>query len=515
MRGDAKRGPSIAIIGAGLGGVGVAVHLKRAGLTNFEVFDGAEGPGGTWWHNRYPGVGVDVPSCLYSYSFKKDGPWKRRYATGEELCTYIDEVLDENDIRSNFTFETEVKALRWDEDEEAWDVVLSTGETRRFQVVIPALGALDVPKYPTLPGMADFEGPMFHTARWEDHDLKGKRVAFLGGGSTAAQVVPRLAAEVGQLDVYQRSPHWVLPKEDVEIDRAGRRRRPWLLWQERWDTFKEWEGFSASFDDDSPAAAFVEGLARGLLEVVEDPEVRAALTPTFPVFCKRPVQAGPEYYEAFNRPNVDLVPKAVAGFTAGGVVDAEGVEREADAVVLSTGYRVGDYLGTIEVTGLAGERIKDTWQEAHGPYAYLGMMFPRFPNLFMVYGPNSQVVQSTIFVMECQAKFITRVVKRMGRRGWRTARVRPWVTGAMQSWLDERLEVNPARGDCNNYYINEHGKLTTLFPGNGKLWWALTTFTDRLAVEGRPAAKEAAAGAVPVNGTPGAAAEAPPVRLAE
>jgi cation diffusion facilitator CzcD-associated flavoprotein CzcO len=513
--GDGKGGPSVAIIGAGLGGVGLAVHLKRAGLTNFEVFDGAEGPGGTWWHNRYPGVAVDVPSCLYSYSFKKDGPWKRRYATGEELCVYIEEVLDENDLRAHFHFQTTVEALHWNEDEELWDVVFAGGETRRFQVVVPALGALDVPNYPTLPGMDDFKGPMFHTARWEGHDLRGKRVAFLGGGSTAAQVVPRLAAEVGQLDVYQRSPHWVLPKEDGKIDRAQRRRRPWLLWRERWSTFKEWEGFSASFDDESPGAAFVEGLARGLLEVVEDPEVRAALTPDFPVFCKRPVQAGPEYYESFNRAGVELVPKAVSGFTAGGVIDADGVEREADAVVLSTGYRVGDYLGTIEVTGIAGERIKDTWEEARGPYAFLGMMFPRFPNLFMIYGPNSQVVQSTIFVMECQARFITRVVKRMRRRGWRTARVRPWATGALQSWLEERLEDNPARGNCNNYYINEHGKLTTLFPGDGRLWWFLNRFGDLPAVDGRRRRTDADVKTVPMDGTTGTAAAASAVKVAE
>jgi cation diffusion facilitator CzcD-associated flavoprotein CzcO len=491
--------PSIAIIGAGLGGVALAVHLKKAGLTNFEVFDGAGGPGGTWWHNRYPGVGVDIPSCLYSYSFKKDGPWKRRYATGDELRTYIDEVLDENDVRGHFHFETEVQALHFDEALEVWDVVFATGETRQFHVVVPALGLLDVPNYPTLPGMADFEGPMFHTARWEDHDLEGQRVAYLGGGSTAAQAVPQLAGEAGQLDVYQRSPHWVLPKDDTEIDRARLKHRPWLLWRDRWKTFREWETLSAGFDLDSPAAGFVEGLARGLLEVVEDPETRAALTPDFHVFCKRPVQAGPEYYEAFNRENVKLIPKAVAGFTATGVIDAEGVEREADVVVLSTGYRAGDYLGTIEVTGIGGERIKETWERAQAPYAYLGMMFPRFPNLFMIYGPNSAVVQSTVFVLECQARFITRVVKRMRRRAWRTARVRPWVAEAMHAWVDQHLETNPAGVDCNSYHRNPHGKLHIVFPGNGKLWWALTRFTDRLAVDGRARATGAPAAARPVQ----------------
>lgn len=489
MNGDTTKGPSIAIIGAGLGGIGLAVHLKRAGLTNFEVFDSADGPGGTWWHNRYPGVGVDIPSILYSYSFKKIGPWKRRYATGDELVEYIQDVIDENKIRPHFHFGVKVDELHWNETDDMWDVVFATGETRQFKVVAPALGALDVPNYPTLPGMADFKGPMFHTGRWEDHDLTGKRVAYLGGGSTAAQAVPRLAEQVGQLDIFQRSPHWVLPKEDPEITDAERVRQkwqPWLVWRDRWKTFKEWEGFSAAFDEASPAAAFVGSLARGLLEVVEDPEVRAALTPDFPLFCKRPVQAGPEYYAAFNRENVTLIPKAVSGFTATGVIDADGVEREADVVVLSTGFRVGEYLGTLEVTGIGGERIKDTWERAHAPYAYLGMMMPRFPNLFMIYGPNSAVVQSTIFVQECQARFVARVVKRMARRDWRTAQVRPWVAEAMHAWVDDRLKDRvEASGACNTYHRNKYGKLPMIFPGSGKLWWALTKFTDRLAVDGR------------------------------
>ena len=497
MRRNANKAPSVAIIGAGLSGIGLAVRLKRAGLTDFEVFDRAAGPGGTWWHNRYPGVAVDVPSSLYSYSFKKAGNWKRAHATGEELRGYIEDVIAENGIGGHFRYEAEVTALRWQEAEQHWDVVFATGETRRFQVVVPAVGMLDTPRYPALPGMADFEGPLFHTARWEDHDLAGKRVAYVGGGSTAAQVVPALAGQVGQLDVYQRSPHWALPKDDPEISELQRRRlrgRPWLLWRERWRAFKLFESLGAANEAGNTMAPVFEGIARQLLEVVEDDAVRDALTPDYPIMCKRPILTSPEYFAAFNHKDVALVPKAVAGFTADGVIDADGVERKADAVILSTGFQATNYLATIEVTGRDGERLKDLWERSHGPYAFLGMLVPRFPNLLIMYGPNSNVVQSTIFVQECQAKFITRVLKRMARRRWRTVQVRPWAAEAARAWIDSRLSTYVASvGGCSNWMLNEHGKVVTLFPGNGKLWWALTRFSDPVAVVGgQEAARHAA-----------------------
>lgn len=490
MSSKGSKAPSVAIIGAGLSGIALAVRFKRAGLTEFEVFDKADGPGGTWWYNRYPGVGVDVPSSLYSFSFKKSGPWKRKHATGEELRAYIEEAIDENEIRPHFHFGVEVTELHWDEPDQLWNVVFASAETRRFKVVVPAVGMLDTPKYPALPGMADFEGPMFHTARWEhEHDLAGKRIAYVGTGSTAAQAVPALAQEVAQLDVYQREPGWALPKDDPEISesyRASQRRKPWLLWRDRWEAFKLFESLGTANQVGSPMAQMFEGLAFKLLEVVEDPEVRAAMTPSYPIMCKRPVLATPDYFAAFNRDNVDLVPGGVSSFTADGVVDGRGAERKADVVVLSTGFQATNYMATIEVRGHKGQRLKDVWEEAGGAYAFLGMAIPRFPNLFMIYGPNSNVVQSAIFVSERQAAFVTRVVKRMARRGWGTVQVRPWMAEAMRKWVDDGLADSvPAVGGCNNWMTNEKGKIITLFPGNGKLFWGLT-LSDRVAISGRP-----------------------------
>jgi cation diffusion facilitator CzcD-associated flavoprotein CzcO len=498
MSKKARKAPSVAIIGAGLSGIALAVRFKRAGLDDFEVFDKADGPGGTWWYNRYPGVGVDVPSALYSFSFKKAGPWKRKHATGAELRRYIEEAIDENGIRPHFNFGTEVTELHWNEPDQHWDLVFADGQTRRFKVVVPAVGMLDTPKYPSLPGMADFEGPMFHTARWEhEHDLAGKRIAYVGTGSTAAQAVPALAREVGRLDVYQREPSWALPKDDPELTESYEtsvKRRPWVLWRERWEAFKLFESLGAANQVGNPAAQMFEGLAFQLLEIVEDPGTRAAMTPSYQIMCKRPVLATPDYFAAFNRENVSLVPGGAASFTADGVVDSKGVERKADVVVLSTGFQATNYMATIEVTGHNGRRLKDVWDEAGGAYAFLGMAIPRFPNLFMIYGPNSNVVQSAIFISERQADFVTRVVKRMARRNWGTVGVRPWLAEMTRKWVDDGLaDIVPAVGGCSNWMRNENGKIITLFPGNGKLFWALT-MSDRFAITGRPSVPRLVAG---------------------
>lgn len=481
---------NVAIIGAGLGGIGLAVRLKKAGIDDFTVFERSSGPGGVWHANRYPGAAVDIPSALYTYSFKKTMAWEREHATGPELLEYIDEVIDENDIRGHFEFDTAVMALRWDEWDQHWDVELASGETRAFKIVVPAVGMLSIPNYPTLPGMADFEGEMFHTARWEDHDLSDKTVAYIGAGSTAGQAVPAVAQGAKSLLVFQREPGWVLPKQDEEITPAHRARvraQPWLLWRRRWEVFRQFESMGSVTEIGSPEARQFEQLALGALEVVEDPEVRAALTPSYPIMCKRPVMADSSYFEAFNRPNVELVPKAVEGFTADGIVTADGVERKVDAVILSTGFQATNYLATIEVTGRNGERLEDVWEQAGGPFAFLGLAVPRFPNLFMIYGPNSNVLTSIIFVGECQARFITRVIRRMLRRGWGTVQVRAGIAQAFRSWVDNGLADHPsAVGGCNNYFVNANGKIVTLFPGNAKLFWALTRFSDRLAISGRP-----------------------------
>lgn len=481
--------PRVLIVGAGLGGIGLAVHLTRAGLPDFVIFERSDGAGGVWHDNRYPGVAVDIPSAYYSYSFRKTGRWSRAHAAGAELLDYLDEVIDDYGIRPKIRFNTEVRALRWQDAQQRWLVHLRDGSIETFDVVVTAVGVLNVPRYPEVPGMATFGGAMFHTARWEDHDLAGKRVAYIGAGSSAAQVVPALTRHVAKLHVYQREPHWVLPKDDPEVPPEQRkllRRRPWLAWQARWRAFAELDRVAKAATVGSPQARAAEAVARDYLERVRDPEVRAAMTPRYPFMCKRPVQACPEYFEAFNEAHVELVPHGIRGFTREGIVSDDGRTREVDVVVLGTGFQATNYLATLDVTGPDGIDLHETWDRAGGPYSYLGLAVPRFPNLLMLSGPTSHVTTSAIFVTEQQAHVVVAILRRMRRRGWTSVEVRRTVTDRYLRWVDAALAGHPsAVGGCNNYYTLPSGKIVTLFPSTAKRFWLACHTTARLAFSGQ------------------------------
>jgi cation diffusion facilitator CzcD-associated flavoprotein CzcO len=358
-------------------------------------------------------------------------------------------------------------------------------------VVVSALGLLNEPNVPELPGMDDFSGPMFHTGRWEpEHDLTGKRIAYIGVGSTAAQAIPSIAPAAAQVDVYQREAGWVVPKPMAEIgerQRARYRRWPLLMRIDRFKNFRIAESLAKTLEVGGPAAReFEAACLEALEETVEDEETRAALTPNHPFFCKRPVISS-DYYPVFNRDNVDLITTSVRGFTTSGVIGKDGVEREADVVILSTGFKATSFLNSLEVFGRGGKSLHELWDERKGPEAFMGVAVPEFPNFFMLYGPNSNSASSSIiFVTECQAGFVIRSLKRMQRRGHDIIELRPLVMDVFERWLHERLSTTPwAVGSCHTYYRNEHGKVVTSWPGGGTHFWAMCRFTDRLAMTGR------------------------------
>jgi cation diffusion facilitator CzcD-associated flavoprotein CzcO len=466
---------SIAIIGAGLGGIGAAVTLRRAGLTNVTIFERSGGPGGTWFDNRYPGAACDIASHLYSYSFKLHD-WSGTHGTQAEILEYLDEVIAEFGLASRFRFNTPVRSISWNDSSLAYDLVTEDGQRQEFNAVICALGQLNHPRYPDWPGLEEFRGPKFHTARWEhDHDLRDKRVAVVGTGSTAAQVVPAIAPDVGHLYLYQREPGWVVPKESrtYSSEERARLRSNLAKKLERSRIFLTNERRIGALKVESKAQARGRADCVAFIgSVIEDAELRAAVTPNYVFRCKRPVRSS-DFYPALTRENVTLVPHAVERVTPTGIVDTTGTEREVDVLVMATGFQPTNFLATLEVYGRDGRSIHEAW--ADDPEAFLGITYPGFPNFFMLYGPNTNSsTTSLIFVLECQARYVAQTLRRMIKKGAAAVDTRPWVNERYNRWIQKGLVDSAYNGACNNYYRSPSGRIVTNWPYTAVLYWAMT-----------------------------------------
>lgn len=489
----------MAIIGGGVGGVGAAAKLKAAGIETFTLFEQSDGPGGTWRDNHYPGAGCDIPSHLYSFRFNPNPDWSRVFGGQPEILSYVERTVDDFGLRPHCRFGTGISSCRWVESSASWTLRTTAGEELEFDVVISALGQLNVPFYPDLPGMSEFSGPMFHTARWEhEHDLRGKRVAMIGTGSTAGQVVPAIAPDVAQLYVFQREPNWVLPKPDREFSERERRRfarLPVLASLTRLRVFTLGETMAWGAKPSSRVSKRVTDICLEHLEKqVEDPEVRAALTPSFPFFCKRPMLSS-DYLPTFNRDNVELVPRAVTGFSRSGVIAADGIEREVDVVILGTGFQPWRFLSTLSVTGREGVDLHEYWDSKGGAEAFLGIAVPGFPNFYMLYGPNTNsATTSLIYVTEQQAAYALRMIRRMIREGLESIDVKRRPTDRYNAWVQRKIRDTAWVGGCHNYYSAKSGKVVTNWPATSvryalmtRLGAATSRFTTH-AVKREPAA---------------------------
>lgn len=483
--------PEVVIVGAGFGGIGAGVKLKRAGIHSFTIFEKSEGPGGTWWDNRYPGCEVDVWSHLYSFSFKSHD-WTRTHARQEELQRYLEEVVDEFDLRRHIRFGTTVEDATWDEDTHRYTVRLQGGEVLETDVLVSALGLLNYPRYPDWPGLDDFEGPKFHTFRWEhQHDLSGKRVAVVGTGSTATQVVPELAPVVGHLLLFQREPGWVIPKGERDFtpeerarfrSRLQRRRARWrmALMLER----NQLRG--AIHRPGTKINRSREQMCRDFIDRVfaDRPDLREAVTPKYPYPGKRPI-LNSTFYPALKLPNVELVPKAVASVTPHGVVTADGQEYPVDVLVMATGFQPANYLASLEVTGRRGRTIHQYW--AGEPQAFLGITVPEFPNFYMLYGPNTNGGE-IVSCLERQAEYVRRAVKRMVREGVTAIEVRPALYRAYNWWLQRKM-ADTAWPVSNNYYKSASGRIVTQWPFGFIFYGFLTKTLGRVSETTRVSAR--------------------------
>ncbi len=459
----------IVVIGAGFSGIGAAIKLREAGFPDFLVIDEADGVGGTWHWNTYPGVAVDIPSFSYQFSFEKRTDWSRIYAPGRELKGYAEDCVEKYGVRDHFRLNTRVTGASFDEDRDIWRLDTAGGEQITARYVIGATGVFSQPKLPDIAGVESFGGTALHTARW-DHsvDLRGKRVAVVGTGASAIQVIPAIAPEVEQLTVFQRTPIWCLPKLDAPLSRRSRailRRVPGAMLAARWLsqafvelTFVLVAHFAAKFPF-LPARGEAEAMK--LLGTVEDPKIREELTPRYRLGCKRPSFSN-EYIRTFNRANVQLETSAIDAITPAGVRTADGVEHAVDVLVLATGFKVFDKgnMPPFPVRGAGGLDLATFWEQ-NRQQAYEGVSVPGFPNWFSILGPYGFNGQSYFGLIETQMRHIVRCLDRARSERAVRVEIRPEANRRyFESVLSRRPNQVFFTGSCsgsNSYYFDEHG----------------------------------------------------------
>jgi cation diffusion facilitator CzcD-associated flavoprotein CzcO len=461
------------VVGGGFGGVGAAAMLRRAGYEDVTVFEKGERVGGVWQHNTYPGAACDIPSHLYEYSFAPNR-WSRRYAPQAEIRAYVEGVAGRFGVLEKVRTGTEVKSARWQGERGRWLLETSAGP-HEAAFLVAACGQLSVPKVPPIPGLESFEGPAFHTAEWRhDVDLAGKRVAVIGTGCSAIQAVPAIQPEAAQLDVYQRSAGWTFPKMDFAYsERAqGFCSRPRVRRLDR-ASIQAFQEFGAAAMTSQPwLLRLFRAIGRRQIEAaISDPELRRKVTPTDEVGCKR-IMLTDDWYPALAEPNVELVPERIETVTATGVRDATGVERGADAIVLATGFASHDFVAPMEIAGDGGRTLAEEWGPV--PRAYLGLTVPDFPNMFLLYGPNTNGgTGSVVNTLECGIGHVLAALRELDRAEAGRIEVRRDAAERFDRELRAALAETVWHSGCSNWYVDENGNDPSNWP------WVWSTYRRR------------------------------------
>ncbi|GAB2851761.1 NAD(P)/FAD-dependent oxidoreductase [Actinocorallia aurea] len=474
---------SIGIVGSGFSGIGLAIGLKRAGFSDLTILERAAGPGGVWRDNTYPGAACDAPSHLYSYSFAPNPDWSRRFAEQPEILAYLEDCADSYGLARHFRFRAEVTDAVFDADTGRWTVHTADGGLARFDLLISACGQLSNPAVPPIPGMADFGGALFHSARW-DHgaDLTG-RVAVVGNGASAIQFVPLLTGSAAKITIFQRESHWISRKPDRVYPAARKalnRRLPLLQKLSRLGIFL-W--FELLLNPALVARAHrfalslhIRALCLFALRSVADRDLRRRLTPTYEPGCKR-ILTSSEYYAALNRPHVHVVDSPITAIEPGGLRTADGRRHTADAVILATGFRAQDFVAPMRITGLHGRELTAVWKS--GARAHLGLAVPGFPNFFLMYGPNTNVGSgSIVHMLESQIAYIVQAAELL-RDGVHTMEAREDVLDAFDAETQGRLAGTVWNaGGCDSWYLDPTRRNTNNWPGSMTSYRRRTRFLN-------------------------------------
>jgi cation diffusion facilitator CzcD-associated flavoprotein CzcO len=468
------------IVGAGFSGLCAGIELRRAGIEDFVILEKADRVGGTWRDNHYPGAACDIPSHLYSYSFEPNPTWSRAYSGQPEILAYLEHCADAYGLRPHLRFGAMVERAVFDEASATWTVSVRGGPIWVARALILGNGALHLPAFPAIPGRERFLGKTFHSARWDhDYPLDGKRVAVIGTGASTIQFVPQIAPRAAQLSVFQRTPPWIVPKADRPIGA----REQWMFehvpgahWLRRSGLYWLLEARVLGFAFAPKLNQLVERLVRhNLARSVPDPTLRAKLTPSYRLGCKR-VLISNDYYPALARPNVSLVTDGITAIEPTGIRTHDGALHEIDAIIYGTGFQVADYLSAMQIVGTGGRELNAEWRD--GVRNYLGINVSGFPNLFLLMGPNTGLGHnSMIFMIEAQARYAVQAIRAMRMRALAALDVKPTVEQAFRAELAGKLRGTVWTSGCNSWYIAPDGDVL-LWPGFTFDYWRRTRRVD-------------------------------------
>lgn len=458
----------VLIIGAGMSGLAMGRQLKRAGLTDFLIAERADGPGGVWRANAYPGAACDVPSHLYSYSFFPNPDWSRKFAPQAEIKAYFERASAEFGLEPHICYGKSVRALTYEEAEGVWRVEFEDGDTLIARTVISAVGQLSEPYSPAFEGLDQFEGQIVHTAEWApDIDMTGKRVVMIGSAASAIQVLPHAARAAASLSVFQRTPNWIIPKPDrafTAIEKWLFRHAPGYHWLYRMGSFLLHDLRWSAFRSGGLAAAYSRHrLTRRTKSQVDDPALLDQVLPDYAPGCKR-ILLSNDFFETVNQSHVTLVTDGVQRFTPTGVVTGDGKAVNADLVILATGFKATEFLPNLDVQGRGGQSLKAVWDDS--PTAYKGVAMSGFPNLFTLYGPNTNLGHnSIIFMIERQTEYVRRQIIRLFKADAISVEVREAAQNAYNARLQKRLNETVWAGDCPSWYKSPDGIIVSNWAG--------------------------------------------------
>jgi cation diffusion facilitator CzcD-associated flavoprotein CzcO len=476
----------VAIIGAGLGGLCAAIQLQKAGITDYVILERAAEVGGTWRDNIYPGCACDIPSHLYSYSFEPQRDWSRPYPSQPEIQSYILALVQKYSLRQRLQLGSNVSAARWDAVQMRWLIEVNGQAAFSARFMIAALGPLNKVSIPDVPGRDAFAGAQFHSSQWRsDVPLAGKRVAVVGTGASAIQIVPELARTAQSLHVFQRTPSWLVPRSNHA---CGALRRwayahvPGLQRLNRWRIYWLNEWITRSYLGSTAVRGVVRWLALGHLKrQVQNPSLRAQLTPAYEPGCKR-IAVSNHFYPALQQPHVHLVTQGIARLEPNAIVTADGTRTECDAIVWCTGFKVTEFVDpALKIVGENGVELGELWR-TQPAQSYLGLSVAGFPNMFLVVGPNTGLgSNSIIFMIECQVRYMVQAIVHMQQNSYKNnscLRIKYAGQQAFYSDTQRKTKQTVWTSGCASYYQSADGRLDTLWPGFTTSYWRLTRRFD-------------------------------------
>ncbi|WP_341257010.1 MULTISPECIES: flavin-containing monooxygenase [Gordonia] len=487
------------IIGSGFSGLGMGIALLKDGRNDFLILEKAHDVGGTWRDNTYPGAACDVPTHLYSYSFEPRSDWKQLWSYQPEIFDYLKEVADKYGLRAHLRFGKVAVRAAWDDDEMRWHVWTADGQEYVTQFVVSAIGALHIPSIPDLAGIEDFEGHAFHSAEW-DHtvDLTGKRVAVVGTGASAIQFVPQIAEKVSSLDLYQRTPAWVFPRQNVEIPSGVKKafgRVPGLRRAFRGGLYWGAEAGAYALNNRPVLLKGAEFVGKRFIRrEIDDPELQRKLTPDYRPGCKRLLGSN-TYYAALNRPTSTVITDGITKVTKNGIIAGDGIERPVDVIIYGTGFHVTDSFESLDIKGRHGVDVATRFA-AEGPTAHRGISIADAPNVFFLLGPNTGLGHTSIvFMIESQIRYIAEAMRGVRQKGVDAIVPRAEVQEEYNRDVQRRLANSVWNtGGCQSWYLDKHGNNRTLWPGYTWRYWLSTRRVQQSEYEfltrsGRSAAK--------------------------